>query len=658
MSSKPSIYNESSIQVLEGLEPVRKLPGMYTRTIDPAHIIVEVVDNACDEALGGFATRISVIAHTDGSFSVIDNGRGIPVGLHPEKKVPTVELVFCKLHAGGKFAKTLGGDSAYGFSGGLHGVGVSVTNALSTRLEVEVKRERARYKIAFEAGHVKDKLQKLGSIPANETGTAVRAWPDPQFFDSPKIKHAEFTQILKAKAVLLPNVKVSFTDEASGTTQEWCYADGLKSFLAEELPAEGYVSPIFSGERYVTGEDNGFAEGEGASWAVAWADSINGGLSFVNLIPTANGGTHVAGLRAALYEAIKDFCVHHGLLPRNITLQADDVWRNCRYVLSAKVLATQFQGQTKDTLTSRDTMRLISSRVKDPLDVWLNTNVEDGKKIAELVVKTALARSKSSKSVEKRKGSGAATLPGKLTDCNERDIGRNELFIVEGDSAGGSAKQARDREFQAVLPAKGKILNTWEVARGELFSNVEVHDVAVAIGVDPHGRDARDSVLDGLRYGKIIIMSDADVDGAHIQTLFVTLFFTHFPKIVEAGRLYIARPPLFAIKVASQGKGRPERRLFALDAEERDAMLAQLDKEGVRKESIATSRFKGLGEMNPDQLKETTMMVETRRLLQIIVTDDSIGETNKMLTLLMAKGEAAARRAWLEREGDKADLDI
>jgi topoisomerase-4 subunit B len=630
---------------------------MYTRTIDPAHIIIEVVDNACDEALGGFATQISVVAHTDGSFSVVDNGRGIPVGLHPEKKVPTVELVFCKLHAGGKFSKSTGG-SAYGFSGGLHGVGVSVTNALSTRLEVEVKRERAKHKIAFEAGHVKDSLQRIGSIPASETGTTVRAWPDAQFFDSPKIKHAEFTQILKAKAVLLPGVQVSFTDEATGTTQAWCYADGLKSFLAEELPSEGYVSPIFAGERFITGEDSGFAEGEGASWAVAWSDSINGGLSFVNLIPTANGGTHVAGLRAALYESIKDFCVHHGLLPRNVTLQADDVWRNCRYVLSAKVLATQFQGQTKDTLTSRDTMRLISSRVKDPLDVWLNTNVEDGKKIAELVVKTALARSKSSKSVEKRKGSGAATLPGKLTDCNERDIGRNELFIVEGDSAGGSAKQARDREFQAVLPAKGKILNTWEVARSELFSNVEVHDVAVAIGVDPHGRDARDTVLDGLRYGKIIIMSDADVDGAHIQTLFVTLFFTHFPKIVEAGRLYIARPPLFAIKVASQGKGRPERRLFALDADERDEMLAQLEKEGVKPEAIATSRFKGLGEMNPDQLKETTMMVETRRLLQIVVTEDSIAETNKMLTLLMAKGEAAARRAWLEREGDKADLDI
>jgi topoisomerase-4 subunit B len=457
---------------------------------------------------------------------------------------------------------------------------------------------------------------------------------------------------------LLPDVKVSFTDEATGKKQEWCYADGLKSFLAEELPTEGYVSPIFAGERYVSGEDNGFAEGEGAAWAVAWSESIAGGLSFVNLIPTASGGTHVAGLRAALYESVKDFCTHHGLLPRSVTLQADDVWRNCRYVLSAKVLATQFQGQTKDTLTSRDAMRLISSRVKDPLDVWLNANLEDGKKIAEMVVRTALARSKSSKSVEKRKGSGAATLPGKLTDCNERDIGRNELFIVEGDSAGGSAKQARDREFQAVLPAKGKILNTWEVARGDLFGNVEVHDVAVAIGVDPHDRAAPDSILDGLRYGKIIVMSDADVDGAHIQTLFVTLFYTHFPKLVEAGRLYIARPPLFAIKVAAQGKGRPERRLFALDGDERDSMLAMLAKEGVKKDAIATSRFKGLGEMNPDQLKETTMQPETRRLLQIVVTNDTLVETNRTLTLLMAKGEAAARRAWLEREGDKADLDI
>jgi topoisomerase-4 subunit B len=653
-------YSESSIRVLKGLEPVKERPGMYTRTDSPTHIIQEAIDNAADEALGGYAQKISVTLHKDGSVSVEDDGRGIPVGMHPVEGVPTVEVVFTRLHAGGKFDKKSGG--AYAFSGGLHGVGVSVTNALSTRLEVVVKREGRIHRMAFAAGEVLEPLTETGTVGQKNTGTLVRAWPDPKYFDTPKVKRGELERLLRAKAVLLPGVKVILADEETGEEKTWHYADGLVSYLTESLPEgeqAGYVSPIFAGERYAGPADaSGFAEGEGAAWAMAWCEAGGSGESYVNLIPTPLGGTHEAGLRAGVFESLKEFVSHHGLLPGKVNLQAEDVWRSVRYVLSARILDPQFQGQTKERLSSRDALRLVSSRVKDPLDAWLNSHVEEAKKIADLAIKAAISRQKQGKVVEKKKQSGAAVLPGKLTDCESEDITRNELFLVEGDSAGGSAKQGRYREFQAILPLRGKVLNTWEVERGEIFGNAEVHDMAVALGLDPHGPDAPDSVLANLRYGKVIIMADADVDGSHIQTLLLTLFFRHFPKLIECGHVFIAQPPLFAIKVAAQGKGRPERRLYALDEAEKDQMLTRLAEDGVRPDNIHTGRFKGLGEMNPEQLKETTMHPDTRRLLPVVLDRAALEEARRMFTLLMGKGEAAGRRAWMELKGNLVEADV
>jgi topoisomerase-4 subunit B len=651
-----TLYDESSIQVLKGLEAVRQRPGMYTRTESPTHIIQEAIDNAADEALGGHARRIKVTLHADGSASVEDDGRGIPVGIHPEEGVPTVEVVFTRLHAGGKFAKAAGG--AYAFSGGLHGVGVSVTNALSTRLEVRVKREKREYRMAFAGGEVCEPLEAVGEVGARTSGTAIRAWPDPQYFDSPKIRRAELERLLRAKAVLLPGVSVTLADEESGDEKVWKYENGLLDYLKEMLPEDGYVSPAFFGERYVSGADNGFSEGEGAAWALAWTENAGGGESYVNLIPTPLGGTHEAGLRAGVFEALKDFVAHHALLPRGLTLQAEDVWRNVRYVLAARVLDPQFQGQTKDKLTSRETLRLIASRIKDPLDSWLNHNIEEAKKIADLAIKAATSRQKSSKVVEKKKSSGVAVLPGKLTDCESRDIARNELFFVEGDSAGGSAKQGRDREIQAILPLRGKVLNTFEVARNEIYGNNEVHDIAVALGIEAHDAAAPDAVLDNLRYGKLIIMADADVDGSHIQTLLLTLFFRHFPKLVLNGHVYVAQPPLYCIKVAPQGKGKAERRLYALDEDEREQMLERLREDKIRDDAVHVGRFKGLGEMNPEQLRETTMHPDTRRLLPVKLSLAQMEEAESMFTLLMAKGESSGRRQWMEAKGDLADVDL
>jgi len=650
-------YDEQSIKVLKGLEPVRARPGMYTRTDSPLHIIQEMIDNAADEALAGSAKNLSVTLYADGSVSVEDDGRGIPVGPHPVEKAPTVEVVYTRLHAGGKFDKKGGG--AYAFSGGLHGVGVSVTNALSKRLEVRVKREGAEYAIAFENGETVEKLHKVGKAGPKESGTWVRAWPDGKYFDTPKVARRDLELLLRAKAVLLPGLHVTLTDEAAKEKREWAYEGGLSAYLREQLSdAGGYVSPIFAGESYVGAEDGNFAQGEGASWAVAWSESGGAGESFVNLIPTALGGTHEAGLRNAVYESVKEFCEHHELLTRGVSLQSEDVWKPLRYVLSARLLDPQFQGQTKERLSSRDAVKLIVSRVKDPLDAWLNQNIEEGKKIAQLAISAATARQKAGKVVEKRRGSGVAVLPGKLTDCESQDMTRNEVFLVEGDSAGGSAKQARDRQYQAILPLKGKVLNTFEVDAKELYANTEVHDIAVALGIDPHGYDAPDSVLEGLRYGRVIIMADADVDGSHIQTLLLTLFYRHFPKLIERSHVFIAQAPLYAIRVAPHGKVKAEKRLYALDESERDMLLEKLKDEGVRDNLIHIGRFKGLGEMNPEQLRETTMHPDTRRLIEMRLDTQERELAQGVFKLLMAKGEAAGRRAWMEEKGHLIEADI
>ena len=650
-------YDEQSIKVLKGLEPVRARPGMYTRTDSPLHIVQEMIDNAADEALGGFANHVEVTLHKDGSVSVEDDGRGIPVGPHPVEKVPTVEVVFTRLHAGGKFEKKGGG--AYAFSGGLHGVGVSVTNALSKRMEVQVTRDGAKWQIAFEGGEVASKLKKAGTAPPRASGTIVRAWPDPKYFDTAKVKREDLEILLRAKAVLLPGLKVRLVDEGSKIKSEWKYEGGLSAYLAEKIEGfDGYMSPIFAGESYVGASDTNFAEGEGCQWAIAWAESGGEGESFVNLIPTALGGTHEAGLRNAVYESIKEFCEHHELLTRGVSLQSEDAWKPLRFLLSARILDPQFQGQTKERLSSRDSLRLVSSRVKDPLDAWLNQNPEEGKKIAQLAIAAAISRQKAGKIVEKRRGSGVAVLPGKLTDCESQDMTRNEIFLVEGDSAGGSAKQGRDRHYQAILPLRGKVLNTFEVAAQELYGNAEVHDIAVALGIDPHEPDAPDAVLENLRYGKVIIMADADVDGAHIQTLLLTLFYRHFPKLVEKDHVFIAQAPLYSIRVAPHGKIKAERRLYALDEAEREQILEKLRDEGLRDSLVTIGRFKGLGEMNADQLRETTMHPDTRRLIPMRLEAKERDAARAVFKLLMAKGEAAQRRSWMEERGHTVEADL
>ncbi len=650
-------YDEQSIKVLKGLEPVRARPGMYTRTDSPLHIIQEMIDNAADEALGGFAKKLDVTLYKDGSVSVEDDGRGIPVGPHPVEKAPTVEIVFTRLHAGGKFEKQGGG--AYAFSGGLHGVGVSVTNALSKRLEVKVTRDGAVWEIAFEGGEVAAKLKKAASAPPRASGTWLRAWPDPKYFDSAKVRREDLEMLLRAKAVLLPGLRVTLTDEGSKVRNEWKYEGGLSAYLTERLEGtDGYLSPIFAGESFVGANDANFAEGEGAQWAIAWAEAGGEGESYVNLIPTVLGGTHEAGLRNAVYESIKEFCEHHELLTRGVSLQSEDAWKPLRYLLSARILDPQFQGQTKERLSSRESVKLVASRVKDPLDAWLNQNVEDGKRIAQLAINAAISRQKAGKVVEKRRGSGVAVLPGKLTDCESQDMTRNEIFLVEGDSAGGSAKQGRDRQYQAILPLRGKVLNTFEVDAKELYANAEVHDIAVALGIDPHPVDAPETVLDNLRYGKVIIMADADVDGAHIQTLLLTLFYRHFPQLVEKGHVYVAQAPLYSIRVAPHGKIKAERRLYALDEAERGQALEKLRDEGLRDSLVHIGRFKGLGEMNADQLRETTMHPDTRRLIPMVLESSERDAANVVFKKLMAKGEAAARRAWMEEDGHTVEADL
>jgi topoisomerase-4 subunit B len=652
-------YSESSIRVLKGLEPVKQRPGMYTRTENPLHIIQEVIDNASDEALGGYCKNILVTLNVDGSVSVEDDGRGIPVGLHPEEKVPTVEIVFTRLHAGGKFDKGSGG--AYAFSGGLHGVGVSVTNALSTRLEITVWREGGVHQLAFANGDV---IEKLKSRPLGrddkKSGTRVTAWPNPKYFDSAQIPQAELQRLLRSKAVLLPGVKVTLVNAKNGDTQTWQYEQGLRGYLTESLAQTSNaetVIPLFEGEQYANADAEGFAEGEGAAWVVAWTEDGNVVReSFVNLIPTSAGGTHESGLREGLFGAIKGFVELHSLLPKGVKLLPEDVFARVSFVLSAKVLDPQFQGQIKERLNSRDAVRLVASFTRPALELWLNHHVDYGKKLAELVIKQAQNRLRSLQKVEKKKSSGVAVLPGKLTDCESTDVTRNELFLVEGDSAGGSAKMGRDKEFQAILPLRGKVLNSWETERDRLFANNEIHDIAVAIGVDPHGRNDTPD-LSGLRYGRICILSDADVDGSHIQVLLLTLFFRHFPKLIDRGHVCIARPPLYRVDAPARGK-KPAQKVYALDDGELEAIEDKLRKDGVKEGGWAISRFKGLGEMNAEQLWETTMNPDTRRLLPVALGTFDLSASEARFNMLMGKGEAAARRAWIEEHGNEAEADI
>ena len=653
-------YEESSIRVLKGLQPVRERPGMYTRTTDPTHIIQEAIDNAADEALAGQATRIDVRVHADGSVTVEDDGRGIPVGPHPEEKVSTVEVVFTRLHAGGKFDKK-DGQGAYAFSGGLHGVGVSVTNALSRRLEVEVKRDGNVHRIVFAGGEVAEKLKVIGTCGQRASGTTLRAWPDPKYFDSPTVSVGDLERLLRAKAVLLPGVKVTLAIEKAKDwkTQSWSYPGGLTAYLQELGDGLEPIAPIFAGETYLGKPKDGdtFAEGEGAAWALAWYDEgAATGESYVNLIPTSAGGTHEAGLRAAVFDAVKAFVDHHGLLPRGARLQTEDVSARMHFVLAARILDPQFQGQVKEKLTSRDALKLIAQVVKDPFEVWLNSHVDFGKRIAELAIAQALTRMKSAQKVEKKKGSGVAVLPGKLTDCESDDVSRREVFLVEGDSAGGSAKLARDKQYQAILPLRGKVLNTFEVEADRLFANTEIHDIAVAVGVDPH-RSIAEADLKGLRYARIIIMADADVDGSHIKVLLLTLFFRHFPALIANGHVHVASPPLYRIDVPPLGK-RPARKLYALDDAELEVIEDRLAKEGVKSGSWSVGRFKGLGEMNPEQLWETTMSPETRRVLPVRIAAGTTDDAMRVFAKLMGKSEAASRREWMEREGNAVDVDI
>ena len=648
-------YGEGSIRVLKGLEPVKQRPGMYTRTDTPLHVIQEVLDNAADEALAGHGKKIKVVLHTDGSVSIEDDGRGIPFGLHPEEKAPVIELVFTRLHAGGKFDKGKGG--AYNFSGGLHGVGVSVTNALAKRLEASSYRDGQVATLAFSGGDVVQALVLRKAAEGDrKQGTTVRVWPDPKYFESSALPMNELTHLLRSKAVLMPGVTVTLLNEKTRETQTWQYKAGLRDYLMQSLNGEPVI-PMLEGEGFADGNNDSFAEGEGASWAVAFTeDGQPVRESYVNLIPTSAGGTHDSGLREGLFTAVKSFIELHGLLPKGVKLMPEDVFARASFVLSAKVLDPQFQGQIKERLNSRDAVRLVSSFVRPSLELWLNEHVEYGKKLAELAIRAAQSRQKAGQKVEKRKSSGVAVLPGKLTDCESKDLAHNEVFLVVGDSAGGSAKMGRNKECQAILPLRGKVLNTWEVDRDRLFANTEIHDISVAIGVDPHGpNDTPD--LSGLRYGKVCILSDADVDGSHIQVLLLTLFFRHFPKLIESGNVYVARPPLFRVDAPARGK-KPAAKMYALDDAELQSILDKLRKDGVREGAWSISRFKGLGEMNAEQLWETTLNPDTRRLLPVQLGTLSFAQTESLITQLMGKGEAAARRELMELHGDDIEVDI
>ena len=622
-------YTAQDIEVLSGLEPVRRRPGMYTDTSRPNHLVHEVVDNSVDEALSGHCTRISVAVHKDGSVEVSDDGRGMPVDIHPKEKVSGVELILTRLHAGGKFS-----DGAYKFSGGLHGVGVSVVNALSKNLECWVRRGGKEYNISFASGKVKSKLEVVGDVGKANTGTTVRFWPDSSYFDSPEISIPKLKHVLKAKAVLCPGLEMRLEVEKTGEKETWLYTGGLEQYLRESLESGEWLP-----DEPFTGSVEG--EQEGVDWAVAWR--VDGGTrieeSYVNLIPTLQGGTHVNGFRLGLTEAIREFCEFRNLLPRGLKLAPEDVWDDASYVLSTKMRDPQFAGQTKERLTSREPAAFVSGIVKDQFGLWLNQHPEAGEGIAQLAIGNAQTRLKASQKVARKRVVSGPALPGKLADCTSQDPKRTEIFLVEGDSAGGSAKQARDREFQAVMPLRGKILNTWEVESGEILSSQEVHDITVAIGVDP----ATDDIA-ALRYHKICILADADSDGAHIATLLCALFLRHFRPLVLAGHVFVAMPPLYRIDYGKQVD-------YALDDAERNGVLDRIHAENPRAKTVVT-RFKGLGEMSALQLRETTMARETRRLVQLTVT--AADQVDQSMDMMLAKKRASDRREWLETKGNLA----
>ncbi|MEJ8569792.1 DNA topoisomerase IV subunit B [Elongatibacter sediminis] len=623
-------YQAKDIEVLTGLDPVKRRPGMYTDTTRPNHLAMEVIDNSVDEALGGHARQIAVTACEDGSIEVSDDGRGMPVDVHPEQGIPGVELILTRLHAGGKFS-----DKNYQFAGGLHGVGVSVVNALSSRLEVWVKRNGQEHHMAFADGEKSGELEVLGTVGQRNTGTRIRFWPDAKYFDSANFSIPRLRHLLRAKAVLCPGLTVSLTLEKTGEKEEWCFQEGLADYLSAELAEEECLpAKPFTGEMKGTDSE--------AAWALCWLPE-GGQLqeSYVNLIPTAQGGTHVNGLRTGLVESLREFCELHNLLPRGVRLAPEDVWERIGYVLSVKLADPQFSGQTKERLSSRACATFVSGIIKDAFSLWLNQHVADGQAIAELAIANAQKRLKSARKVVRKKVTQGPALPGKLADCTSQDLAQTELFLVEGDSAGGSAKQARNREYQAILPLRGKILNTWEVDSESVLSNQEVHDISVAIGVDPGS-----SQINALRYGKIIILADADSDGLHIATLLSALFLKHFSALVETGHVFVAMPPLYRIDVGKET-------FYALDDEERKGIHERIAAEG-RKGKVSETRFKGLGEMNPLQLRESTVDPDTRRLVQLTV--DSETATHQLMDMLLAKKRASDRKAWLEKKGDLATL--
>ncbi|MFV2056673.1 MAG: DNA topoisomerase IV subunit B [Thiohalomonadales bacterium] len=626
-----SQYDAASIEVLSGLEPVRKRPGMYTQTERPNHLAQEVIDNSVDEAIAGYAKKIDVILHKDGSVSVEDDGRGMPVDIHPKYKITGVELIMTRLHAGGKFS-----NKNYQHSGGLHGVGVSVVNALSKKLDVLVKRNGKEYNISFANGDLKTKLKQIGTVGKRNTGTTIRFWPNTKYFDSSKFSVPKLKHVLRAKAVLCSGLSVSFEEEKTQEKVEWCYEDGLSSYLTDSL--KGFdVLPTEPFTGAFTGNN------EGVDWAVMWLP--NGGESttegYVNLIPTAQGGTHVNGLRTGLTEGIREFCEFRNLLPRGVKLSPEDVWEQVSFVLSVKLNDPQFSGQTKERLSSRECAAFVSGVTKDAFSLWLNQHPDLGEQISELAINNAQRRQKVSKQVTRKKITQGPALPGKLSDCTSQDLSKTELFLVEGDSAGGSAKQARDKNFQAIMPLRGKILNTWEVDSAQVLASQEVHDISVAIGVDP-GSDK----LDGLRYGKICVLADADSDGAHIATLLCALFLRHFKPLVMKGNVYIAMPPLYRIDVAKDV-------YYALDDAEKQGIIDRIAAEKKRGK-ISVQRFKGLGEMNPLQLRETTLSPDTRRLVQLTLRPGD--ETHQLMDMLLSKKRAADRKQWLEANGHQADV--